>query len=258
MTKTLTLGNFAEKDLNEALAHLRQKHGKEAFATQIQKAARKMVTELHTKSVARGAVEGVNLASRFRDDDPLAAECIRTFRTITFQGASLLRREELVAQISAEDHVDVAVKLKRTWAGLHTVVNAPMDMLYGFRPQSPLLWWLSPYEFYIWWCPVPVVPPHVQKQNPMSAWTEAGEAYHKAMSEAKAPMKATPGLHHRVLAVGDWLVLPELEELKTLPHRWVLKRRERPMVPLFRRQKVPSARFTEEEKARMCNVYMRP
>ena len=92
----------------------------------------------------------------------------------------------------------------------------------------------------------------------MSTWTDAGEAYYKAMSEAKAPIKPTPGLHYRVLAIGDWLVLPELEDLKTLPHRWVLKRRERPTVPLVRRKRVPSARFTEEENARMCNVYMRP
>ncbi len=61
--------------------------------------------------------------------------------------------------MTAEGHVEVTLKLKRTWDGLRTVVNAPMDMLHGFRPSSDLFWWLSPYEFYNWWYPVAVHPP---------------------------------------------------------------------------------------------------
>ena len=82
MAKMLTLGNFEEKYLSEALLHLGMKHSKDPLVSQLQRAAKKMVTELHTKSVARGAVEGVNLATRYREDDALAAECIRTFPTI--------------------------------------------------------------------------------------------------------------------------------------------------------------------------------
>ena len=94
----------------------------------------------------------------------------------------------------------------------------------------------------------------------MSEWTEEGFEYFEAMTAARAPLNPTPGEHSIVKEhpTDGWLTLPALPELKTLPHRWVLVRRQKPMVPVFRKQKLPSAKHTTEENARLCNVYMRP
>ena len=45
MSKMVTLGNFEEKYVNEAIAHLVGKHAKEPAADQLRRAARKMVTD---------------------------------------------------------------------------------------------------------------------------------------------------------------------------------------------------------------------
>ena len=45
MSKMITLGNFEEKYLNEAIAHLVGKHAKEPAADQLRRAARKMVMD---------------------------------------------------------------------------------------------------------------------------------------------------------------------------------------------------------------------
>ena len=47
--------------------------------------ARRIVKDLELKGTVRTAVEGMNLSLDWRDEsDILAAECIRTFPTVTF------------------------------------------------------------------------------------------------------------------------------------------------------------------------------
>ena len=154
--------------------------------------------------------------------------------------------------------------MRKTWHGVRAVVQAPMDLMYGFRPRDPSLWYLSPYEFHVWWKAVSVSPPHVHiamrnlgslveghsesMRVCMSEWTEEGFAYYAAMREANAPVVPTAGKHYVVKEhpAKAWLTLPALPELKTLPHRWVLVRRPKPMVPVFRKLKLPSARHSSE------------
>ena len=56
--------------------------------------ARRLVKDLELKGTIRTAVEGVNLSLHWHEADILAAECIRTFRTVTFPATLLLKREE--------------------------------------------------------------------------------------------------------------------------------------------------------------------
>ena len=51
--------------------------------------------DLELKGTIRTAAEGVKLSLHWSDEaDILAAECIRTFPTVTFQATLLLKREE--------------------------------------------------------------------------------------------------------------------------------------------------------------------
>ena len=108
-----------------------------------------------------------------------------------------------------------------------------MDLMYGFRPRDPSLWYLSPYEFHVWWKAVSVSPPHVHLamrslRSPeechsesvrvcMSEWTEEGHAYYAAMRAANAPVVPTAGRHYVVTEhpYTSWLTLPALPELNT-------------------------------------------
>ena len=128
----------------------------------MRRATQRLITDVHSKGIARGAVESINLLTRRNDHDVLAAECFRTFRTITFPGAELLQREEVVRDDLERGSVTVSVNVRKTWYGVRAVVHAPMDLLYGFRPRQPSLWGLSPYEFHSWWGSMAVTPPHVR------------------------------------------------------------------------------------------------
>ena len=56
--------------------------------------ARRLFKDLELKGTIRTAVEGVNLSLHWLEADILAAECIRTFPTVTFPETLLLKREE--------------------------------------------------------------------------------------------------------------------------------------------------------------------
>ena len=67
-----------------------------------------------------------------------------------------------------------------------------------------------------------------------------------------------PGVHY-VASDGDGRVLmPDLEILHNLRHKWYWKRRFRPHVPVWSYAKVPKPNLSPEENARLLSLYMRP
>ena len=53
-----------------------------------------------------------------------------------------------------------------------------------------------------------------------------------------------------------YYTLPDSKLLRWLRHQWVLERRERPMVPVFHKQPLPSKSRGGEQNARLCNAYI--
>ena len=56
----------------------------------------------------------------------------------------------------------------------------------------------------------------------------------------------------------DIVVLPELKEMQSFRHRWILRRRKRPMVPAPTHTPMPDKEATKEGKSRLFSLYMRP
>ena len=63
-------------------------------AEEFQKYSRNLVKNLEAKGIARTALESTNLQLFADHPDPLMAECIRTFPSVTFPASLLLKREE--------------------------------------------------------------------------------------------------------------------------------------------------------------------
>jgi len=86
-------------------------------------------------------------------------------------------------------------------------------------------------------------------------------------SEPEEPMKKAkvmwePGIDHVVReAAGlhpDIVVFPKLEDMPSFRHRWVLRRRKRPMVPAPTHTPMPDKESSRAGKSRLLSVYMRP
>ena len=89
------IGEKQLKQLREATERKVQGEPSRGTAEDFKPYARRLVKGLELKGTVRTAVEGMNLSLHWSDESSvLAAECIRTFPTVTFPALLLLERKE--------------------------------------------------------------------------------------------------------------------------------------------------------------------
>ena len=93
-SKMQPIGERQIKQLREAIERKVAGDKSQGAARDFKVYAQRLIKDLELKGMIRTAVEGVNLSLHWNDPDILAAECIRTFPTVTFPASLLLRREE--------------------------------------------------------------------------------------------------------------------------------------------------------------------
>ena len=150
--------------------------------THEQEYSKRLLKDLEAKSMIRTAVETLNLSLVGAHPDVLKAECIRTFPTVTFPAAELLRREEVETHKTKGKSVIVSVHHSHG-EGLRTWTSAPFDLMYGFRGQKRQVDLLSPFEMIRYWQPERILPPNKKDLSPKSAWTPEGRAYLKTCKD---------------------------------------------------------------------------
>ena len=159
-----------------------------------------MLNDLEAKSMVRTAVETLNLSISGTHPDISKAECIRTFPTITFPAAELLRRGEVETQRAKGISVIVAIHASKNSAHLMWAA-APFDLMYGFRGSEHCVDLLSGFERVRCW----------------------------GLDTAK--LQAV--IHYAALNSPDRILFPVLHVLRGLRHKWCWKMRPRPYVPIW-------------------------
>ena len=56
-------------------------------------------------------------------------------------------------------------------------VEAPFDLMYGFRGRDENVDVLTPYEMLLWYSPQRILPPSSAEAETRSAWTPKGTVY---------------------------------------------------------------------------------
>ena len=95
--------------MREALERKVDREQRKALPKAFQDYSKRLLKDLEAKSVVRTAVEGLNLSLHGDRPDFLSAECIRTFPSVTFPAAQLLRREEVETHKVKGSSIIVAV-----------------------------------------------------------------------------------------------------------------------------------------------------
>ena len=158
-SKMQPIGERQVKQLREATERKVQGEPSRGAAEDFKLYARRLVKDLELKGTVRTAVEGMNLSLHWNDEsDVLAAECIRTFPTVTFPATLLLKREEAETNklsgvqkkevsIGNDPGPSVIVALHHGWRDTNRIYKEPpFDLLYGFRGGEDVVDLLSPYE----------------------------------------------------------------------------------------------------------------
>ena len=99
-----------------------------------------------------------------------------------------------------------------------------------------------------------------QQEDSEDDVSEDGEDPQPSMKETGGTWK--PGIDYKVCEEAnqrpEYVVLPELESMKSFRHQWILRRRKRPMVPAPSHTPMPDKQSTREGKSRLFSLYMRP
>ena len=101
--------------------------------------------------MVRSAQESTNLRINSRPDDVLAAECMRTAPGQSFPGQDLLKWKEAVIDSAKDVQTLEHVRVDRRNPHRSTATLNNLVYLYGHRPQDPKVYFLSIYEFLIYW-----------------------------------------------------------------------------------------------------------
>ena len=114
----------------------------------------RFMSDAYCKGIARGQAECTNLRARFQEGDATCAERISTTQFVAFPGHDYVRYAELSAAGATE-------KPRRiTATALGRSVHVPRQRqvaerdhaeFYARRPRNSACWYLSPYEFQLFW-----------------------------------------------------------------------------------------------------------
>ena len=265
ISKRQKIGQFEIKKSVGTLPLLQEKLEARELKTassQLAHVVNRMFTTLEGKGILRMATEEFLLSSRYKPHDPLAAEFIRTFRHRNFPGKFFLDRYE--ALIAQESQVDVRIILPKQAIGKGVV---DVVSLYGFRPTTSDIFFLSPWEYVQWIRPERLRRPSAQYN--WTKWTAAGKLK-LAKTGADGDFEA-----------GEDFILNE-DVLKQLPHiytfpepghlfkgqapatykkfrqTWLLRKRQRPVVPAPELCPMPNRRKSKATRSKILSVYLRP
>ena len=136
------------------------------------------------------------------------------------------------------------------------VISSDVATLYGQRPKHDDLWYLSPYEFAMYWEPQLVRYPMRldEDENPKyhATLTQRGVSKIKSLAHGYN-IDMEPELDYLVKDSGgvDWLPFADTGSTKHFRHTWMLVRRRRPTVPSFHGAPVPRHAVGQQQRAAM-------
>ena len=104
----------------------------------------RVLADFQHRSMVRTAPEEWNLAAHWHDQDPMAAEFVRSYRSIHFPGVQLLARLEM------EERKQEGKEIKKVLPIAHGRGSGPEDCarhfvdFYGYRGSHPAIFYLNP------------------------------------------------------------------------------------------------------------------
>ena len=225
----------------------------------------RLMSDAYCKGIVRGQVEGCNIRANHKLGQTVAAERISTADFVAFPGhAYITSVKRFYGEATHQPPTRKYVKTKPIGSGAHHLREVDIVQVYGHRPSDAECWWLSPYEFTMYWALVPTRVPQTWREweeEDAATWdvtlTPCGQRHLQAHGSAKLA-NLRPQRDYKIClpTSPDRCVFPTTSGNATLRHAWYLQRRTRPVCPDFAQAAVPR-RFAEnvEENALLARVY---
>ena len=257
---------FAElRELQKGHQELARQASARGLAKQGKRHVTRFLSDAYCKGVVRGQAECCNLRAFYHESDCAAAESIKTSLITPFQGRDFLRIVELAAEGMTARARKISVSAMGRAARQQQLSERDIAQFYARRPKRDSVWYLSPYEFTLYWTVVPTRAPTSWVewgQTPEELWdvtlTPSGEK--KLRDALEARVRLVPGKDTRLRRepTNGLLAFPDLPENGHIRPAWLLTPRKRPRCPHFGSCPVPRYAANQSEgNAKMCLTYFR-
>ena len=269
-SKGQPMGHGEIREFQKGHEQLYAQHARKPLDDLGKRHANRFLGDAYLKGVVRGQVECCNLRAYHRDDTVVSAERIATTTFESFPGAAFA---DFVAKYHNGD--DAASSMRRSgvkWtrrqsSGVRHLGTLDIVEVYGHRPRTAEVWWLSPYEFVTHWAVTLARVPTTQREwevEEHSSWdvslTAAGLKVIQKQTDPDKKLQLQPGTHYclAVQTTPGRICLEDATATAQLRHRCYLVRRRRPCCPHFENSPVPLQKAGQEEvNARLTMTYFR-
>ena len=114
----------------------------------------------HHSTTSRPATEETLLSMYLSDDDVTSAEFIRLYFNLDFYGSCLLRALEREQEQRGSSMLKKEEQKRNTPQISSDIGDAILymqhfEILYGYRPADPVIFFLNAWEFLMWWTVMP-------------------------------------------------------------------------------------------------------
>jgi len=155
--KRQPVGKFQLRTAQKLLPKMTSKLQLMSISAQKAQLVNRLYNILEGRGKLRTGAEETNLAANYRKNNESHAEFLTTFTPAMFDGADLISRiEEEVCR--RQETSETRLRMKRRKQGEGHVWYRFSDV-YGLRPNSERVLYLSPYEFVMQWEVFPLEPP---------------------------------------------------------------------------------------------------
>ena len=225
----------------------------------------RLMSDAYGKGIVRGQVENTNLRAHGSTEQVTRAESFQTSLTTVFPGREYLG---LVQRLNREQQGQTAViaEIDRRNRRHRRVAVRDMAVMYGHRPKIPEIWYLSPYEFEVYWEIALIRAPQTladsQKADMQAELTDIAKKKLQRQANRGIDQEAlVPGIDYVVKETGEgqWYAFEQKEDTDFFRHNWVINRRVRPVAPSFVSTPMPRRSEGEANRAAMITMsYFRP
>ena len=199
--------------------------------------SKKFLTDCYARGVVRGAVECVNLLTKFQPQDVLSAETVRTAPTASLAATHAINLLNAASKGERWPSEPTRIQLdQRDYRNKRQTTALPWWTAYGNRGKDPRVHELSAFEFMRYYDFKPARHPFVLKDAGDGHWhaplTTAGEKKLRAQSKAKLE----PGKDYIIKEStinDDWITMGTGAMVQRLRHDWIITPRFRPHVPVI-------------------------
>ena len=206
-SKTQPMAFLELKELQKSHAAVAEQTKSRGLAYQGKRHMTRFMSDAYCKGIVRGHAECSNLRC-YATEDAASAERITTTQYVSFPGHDFLRHAELAAKaMTSREQRITATTLgkKRAAVKQRQVTEHNIAEFYARRPRSSPCWYLSAYDFLLYWEITPTrAPRNLQewKNSRADAWdvvlTKKGETKLLAAEASSKMVRFFPGVDTRL------------------------------------------------------------